>query len=782
MPGPRAGGAVRRGSCGGGGGVPAAEAPLKIVHPRRCSAPSLLFSKGLSKPWLPSASSREVKELWLDSILGQTKGLKETRVSRAPPIKLLMKVLSSCNISKTLNAGNMESLIECQLEANAKNCSPLVQADTEDRLCHSTDGTKKRKKVISQSFTLRRSSTNGNSPGQLDSGAKIALFGQPLAIICGEDDTLPQPVKDLLAILYMKGPSTEGIFRKAANEKARKELKEDLNKGGNVDLKSKSVHLLAVVLKDFLRNIPSKLLSADLFEKWMQALEKPSKQEKIEELKEVADNLPRPNLVLLKHLLSLLHHISQNAETNRMDSSNLAICVGPNMLSPEADNTLPLEVQKEMNDKVTVLVEFLINNCSEIFGENIALSVCASAEESPEHIDSSTEHLCAAHQNDSAYDSPDPEAEGSPCTSQMEQPKGRSTSVSRRYPTHISDPSLTNFGNDIHTMDRRYSEPDLSFQNRLEVGISKQKLNKSEDNFPVQQKQLGLEALEKQLATLPSQLSSDSLPKTSSSCSLESSDGSVFTSSPVVSPTSPKKTFLNRPQSFSTKATEDCIMPSRDIKKHSMSFSFANRRKTLIKTQSWGPGKNMGFQRDSFIKKEDQFSGRVVQENSHDDDKPLPVANQQRSRFRSADEVFREVDQRNPGRPPSYEEATKNCLVTEVPSHNLTVQTMRLKVSNQDALLPHPCSSSTQDTAYTALRDLPSGRVSAAKDSDVETETLSITVGINSRVSLPVTPGVYRLRAMSESCQKNKLEYVARRCSQPVFEVDQIQYAKESYV
>ncbi|NXS47898.1 TAGAP protein, partial [Balaeniceps rex] len=656
--------------------------------------------------------------------------------------------------SKTLNAGNMESLIECQSEADAKKCPPLVPADTEDGLCHSAaDGTKKRKKVISQSFTLRRSSTNGNSPGQLDLGAKIALFGQPLAIICGEDDTLPQPVQDLLAILYMKGPSTEGIFRKAANEKARKELKEDLNKGGNVDLKSKSVHLLAVVLK---------VSSSDL--------------------QQVADKLPRPNVVLLKHLLSLLHHISQNAETNRMDSSNLAICVGPNMLSPETDNTLPLEVQKEMNDKVTVLVEFLINNRSEIFGEDIALSVCASAEESPEHTDSSTEHLCAAHQNDSAYDSPDPEAEGCPRTSQMEHPKGRSTSVSRRYPTRISAPSLTNFRNDISTMDRRYSEPDLSFQNCLEGRIRKQKLNKSEDNFPVQQKQLGLEALEKQLAILPSQLSTDSLPKTSSSCSLESSDGSVFTSSPVVSPSSPKKSFLNRPQSFSTKATEDCSTPSREIKKHSMSFSFANRRKTLIKTQSWGPGKNMGFQRDSFTKKEDQFSCRVVQENSLDDDKPLPVAYQQRPRFRSADEVFREIDQRNPGRPPSYEEATKNCLAPKVPSHNLTVQTMRLKASNQDALPPHPCSSCAQDAEHTALRDLPSGRVSAAKDSDVETETLSVTVGINSRVSLPVTPGVYRLRAMSESCQKNKIEYVARRCSQPVFEVDQIQYAKESYV
>ncbi|NXN94319.1 TAGAP protein, partial [Rhinopomastus cyanomelas] len=685
--------------------------------------------------------------------------------------------------SKTLNAGNMESLMPCQSEADVKKCSSLVPADAEDGLCHSTGGTKQRRKVISQSFALRRSSDNGNSPGQLDPGAAVTLFGQPLAIICSEDDTLPQPVQDLLAILYTKGPSTEGIFRKAANEKARKELKEDLNKGGTVDLKSKSVHLLAAVLKDFLRNIPSKLLSADLYEKWMQALEKPSKQEKVEELKEVADKLPRPNLALLKHLLSLLHHISQNAGTNRMDSSNLAICLGPTMLGPETDNELTLEVQKEMNDKVTVLVEFLINHCSDIFGGDIAFPACALPEESPEHTDSSTEHLCAAHQNDSAYDSPDPEAEGSPCTYQMEQPKGRSTSVSRRYPTHISAPSLTNFRNDISKIDRRYSEPDLPFQNILEGKIKKEKLNKSEDNFPLQQKQLMLETLEKQLAILPSQLSTDSLPKTSSSCSLESSDGSVFTSSPVVSPSSPKRTFFNRPQSFSTKAPEDCSAHSREIKKHSTSFSFANRRKTLLKTQSWGPGKNISFQRDSFWRKTEQFSCRVVQENTPGDDKPPPVAYHQRPRFRSADEVFREVDERNPGRPPSYEEATKNCLGTRVPFHNLTVQTMRSRVLHQDTLLPHPCSSCTQDTGHAALIGLPSGRVSAAlQESDVETETLSVTVGINSRVSLPVTPGVYRLRAMSESCSKKSPEYVARRCSQPVFEVEQIQYAKESYV
>lgn len=53
-------------------------------------------------------------------------------------------------------------------------------------------------------------------------------------------------------MLFLEGPLTEGIFRKAANEKARKELKEELNFGGKVDFEDKPVHLLAVVLKVYL--------------------------------------------------------------------------------------------------------------------------------------------------------------------------------------------------------------------------------------------------------------------------------------------------------------------------------------------------------------------------------------------------------------------------------------------------------------------------------------------------------------------------------------------------
>uniref|UniRef100_A0A674HVS4 T-cell activation Rho GTPase-activating protein n=1 Tax=Terrapene triunguis TaxID=2587831 RepID=A0A674HVS4_9SAUR len=683
------------------------------------------------------------------------------------------------------------------------------------------DGNKKRKKVISWPFALRWNSTISESSGHLESDLKTSLFDQPLSIVCGEDDTLPKPIQDILTTLYFKGPFTEGIFRKAANEKARKELKEELNSGGKVDLESKPVHLLAVVFKDFLRNIPDKLLSSELYDEWMTVMEKQSNPDRIEGLKEVADKLPRPNLLLLKHLVFVLHHLSKTSEVNRMDSSNLAICIGPNLLTPKHAETLPLEVQKQMNDKVKTLVEFLIDNYFEVFGEDISLLFSPSADDSLEHTDSSTELLSPTQQNDSAYDSTDPEAECSSSISQIKQlqkAKGKTSSLRSRDP-RCQKPqdlpplasSLTVFKNSISTLDRRFSEPDMSLQDCLDGKIRSQKLTKSEDNFTIQQEQLRLQGqeLEKRLpgeffpgghyrtkkplnlsvkTNLPSELSSGSLPKTSSNCSLDSSlsnsDCSVFTSSPLVSPSSPKRNFVTRPQSFSTKTADESDTPIREIKKHSMSFSFATRKKVLTKTQSWEPGKAMGFQRNSFkkdSKKEIQFSGRIVQEHCTNNGKPLSVVYQPRSRFRSADEVFREVDQKNPGKPPSYEEATKNCLAAKVPSYStLTIQNMRATVSNQDSLPPHPGLSNREVTTDTYQKDLPSDRLFVVNDSQIQTETIDI--GINSRASLPVTPRVYRLRTMSESYQKNKQEYLTRRCSQPLFEVDQLKYAKESYV
>ena len=66
----------------------------------------------------------------------------------------------------------------------------------------------------------------------------------------------------------------------------------------------------------------------------------------------VAEKLPAAHLLLLQRLLSLLQNIGHHVSTSRMTSSNLAICLGPNLLGPPDEELLPLEAALEVTEKV----------------------------------------------------------------------------------------------------------------------------------------------------------------------------------------------------------------------------------------------------------------------------------------------------------------------------------------------------------------------------------------------------------------------------------------------
>ncbi|KAM6272140.1 T-cell activation Rho GTPase-activating protein-like [Spheniscus humboldti] len=322
-------------------------------------------------------------------------GAKRARVSRLPSLKLLQKELSRRHAWRTFSARSLERLMEGQAEADPKQGPATVPSDNRGGLCRSPAGgsSGRRRRGLPWPFALRRTPAAAQAPGQAGSGCSRALFGQPLAALCGEDGTLPQPIQELLAVLQQEGPSTEGIFRRAASGTALRELREALDRGADVDLGSQPALLLAVILKDFLRSIPSKLLVNDLYEDWMAAMQKTSKEEKISELKAVAEKLPAANLLLLKRLLSLLQHIGHNASASRMSCSNLAICVGPNLLSPANEDLLPLEAMLEVAEKVKALVEFLVENCRDVVGEETTDLSCPPAEESPAPTERSSD-LC----------------------------------------------------------------------------------------------------------------------------------------------------------------------------------------------------------------------------------------------------------------------------------------------------------------------------------------------------------------------------------------------------
>ncbi|XP_074878082.1 T-cell activation Rho GTPase-activating protein-like [Buteo buteo] len=230
--------------------------------------------------------------------------------------------------------------------------------------------------------------------GPPSSSSGPAAPASPLSGEChGQAGDVPKHTRtiELLAVLRREGPSTEGIFRKAASGTELRELREALDRDADVDLGNQPALLLAAVLKDFLRSIPDKLLVTHLYEDWMAAMERTSKEEKVSELKAVAEKLPAANLFLLKRLLSLLQHIGRNAATSRMSCSNLAICLGPNLLSPPDEDLLPLQAMLEVTEKVNTLALFMIENCGDIVGEEVAGRSCPSAGESPAPTDGATD-------------------------------------------------------------------------------------------------------------------------------------------------------------------------------------------------------------------------------------------------------------------------------------------------------------------------------------------------------------------------------------------------------
>ncbi|XP_006890921.1 PREDICTED: rho GTPase-activating protein 20 [Elephantulus edwardii] len=259
---------------------------------------------------------------------------------------------------------------------------------------------KRKLSVINWAFWRGSSTHLDNLPMSPTSPMPGQLFGVSLPNIC-ENDNLPKPVLDMLFFLNQKGPLTKGIFRQSANVKSCRELKEKLNSGIEVHLDCESIFVIASVLKDFLRNIPGSIFSSDLYDHWVCVMDQGNDEEKINTIQRLLDQLPRANLVLLRYLFGVLHNIEQHSSSNQMTAFNLAICIAPSILWPPASASPELE--NEFTKKVLLLIQFLIENCCRIFGEEIT-SLLGEISVSCDLRENASDISCF-QLNDSSYDS-----------------------------------------------------------------------------------------------------------------------------------------------------------------------------------------------------------------------------------------------------------------------------------------------------------------------------------------------------------------------------------------
>ncbi|WYZ35036.1 hypothetical protein EsH8_I_001312 [Colletotrichum jinshuiense] len=170
-------------------------------------------------------------------------------------------------------------------------------------------------------------------------------FGAPLAEAvryCHPVDVnVPLPAVVYRCIQYLDAKNAileEGIFRLSGSNVVIKQLRERFNVEGDVNIVTDEtyydIHAVASLLKLYLRELPTTILTRDLHLEFMAVTEMSDQREKIAAVAELVLRLPQANATLLKYLIAFLIKIINNADVNKMTVRNVGIVFSPTLNIP----------------------------------------------------------------------------------------------------------------------------------------------------------------------------------------------------------------------------------------------------------------------------------------------------------------------------------------------------------------------------------------------------------------------------------------------------------------
>ncbi|KAF5316509.1 hypothetical protein D9619_006169 [Psilocybe cf. subviscida] len=184
----------------------------------------------------------------------------------------------------------------------------------------------------------------GKASGDKQSHAAFpprAVFGVPLedALEVAQICNLPAIVfRSIQYLEAKKADQEEGIYRLSGSSAVIKGLKDMFNNEGDIDLLASDEywdpHAIAGLLKSFLRELPSSILTRELHLKFLAVIDIPDAQERIRELSHLIAALPLANYSLLRALTAHLILIVQNAPVNKMTMRNVGIVFSPTLGIP----------------------------------------------------------------------------------------------------------------------------------------------------------------------------------------------------------------------------------------------------------------------------------------------------------------------------------------------------------------------------------------------------------------------------------------------------------------
>uniref|UniRef100_A0A7M5WIP2 Rho-GAP domain-containing protein n=1 Tax=Clytia hemisphaerica TaxID=252671 RepID=A0A7M5WIP2_9CNID len=231
--------------------------------------------------------------------------------------------------------------------------SVLSQSETKKKLLLGTSSHVQMR--IKLNFTAAESYTQRSH-----SLRQNGVFGFNLAkTLAKEENTIPVIVRKCVEEIEKRALEIVGIYRISGNARKKKHLRAQFEENSlAVDTSNEDevdCHVLAGILKDYLRELPNPLISDNMYHNiYNKGCVKNKDQNNL--LRELLKELPYTNRATLIYIMDHLKRVAAKSEVNKMTHQNLAVCFGPVMMSSPVATAAMLDFKKQID-----ALEFLLN-------------------------------------------------------------------------------------------------------------------------------------------------------------------------------------------------------------------------------------------------------------------------------------------------------------------------------------------------------------------------------------------------------------------------------------
>ncbi|CAL8311190.1 unnamed protein product [Arctogadus glacialis] len=183
------------------------------------------------------------------------------------------------------------------------------------------------------------------------------------------------PIEACVTMLLECGMQEEGLFRVAPSNSKLKKLKASLDCGVLDVLEySADPHAIAGALKSYLRELPEPLMTAELYDEWIQASNVQDLEKRLQGLLCACEKLPTDNLNNFRYLIKFLSKLTEYQDANKMTPGNMAIVLGPNLLWTHTDANIT-EMMTTVSLQIVGIIEPIIQHADWFFPGDIEFNL-----------------------------------------------------------------------------------------------------------------------------------------------------------------------------------------------------------------------------------------------------------------------------------------------------------------------------------------------------------------------------------------------------------------------